>query len=41
MCIRDRSNTEPIIRIFAEAKSQEIADNYASKIEKEIKSISA
>ena len=36
-----KSNTEPIIRIFAEAKSQEIADNYASKIEKEIKSISA
>ena len=36
-----KSNTEPIIRIFAEANSQDIADSYASKIEKEIKSISA
>ena len=36
-----KSNTEPIIRIFAEANSQDIADNYALKIEKEIKSISS
>jgi phosphomannomutase len=36
-----KSNTEPIIRIFAEAKSQDIADTYALKIEKEIKSISS
>ena len=36
-----KSNTEPIIRIFAEANSQDIADSYALKIEKEIKSISA
>ena len=36
-----KSNTEPIIRIFAEAKSQDIADAYALKIEKEIKSISS
>ena len=34
-----KSNTEPIIRIFAEAKSQDIANKYALKIEKEIKSI--
>ena len=36
-----KSNTEPIIRIFAEANSQDIADTYAFKIEKEIKSISS
>ena len=36
-----KSNTEPIIRIFAEANSQDIANSYAFKIEKEIKSISA
>ena len=36
-----KSNTEPIIRIFAEANSQNIANSYALKIEKEIKSISA
>ena len=36
-----KSNTEPIIRIFAEAESQDIADNYALKIENEIKSISS
>ena len=36
-----KSNTEPIIRIFAEANSQDIADTYALKIEKEIKSISS
>tara|TARA_B100000575_G_scaffold225764_1_gene186339 strand:- start:5620 stop:7008 length:1389 start_codon:yes stop_codon:yes gene_type:complete len=36
-----KSNTEPIIRIFAESVSQEIADKYAFRIEKEIKSISA
>ena len=36
-----KSNTEPIIRIFAEANSQYIANSYALKIEKEIKSISA
>ena len=36
-----KSNTEPIIRIFAEANSQDIANSYALKIEKEIKSISA
>ena len=34
-----KSNTEPIIRIFAEANSQDIANRYALKIEKEIKSI--
>ena len=31
-----KSNTEPIIRIFAEANSQDIANSYALKIEKEI-----
>jgi len=36
-----KSNTEPIIRIFAEANSQDIANSYALKIEKEIKSIRA
>ena len=36
-----KSNTEPIIRIFAEANSQDIADTYALKFEKEIKSISS
>jgi len=36
-----KSNTEPIIRIFAEANSQDIADSYALKIEKEIKSVSS
>jgi phosphomannomutase len=36
-----KSNTEPIIRIFAEANSQNIADKYALKIENEIKSISS
>ena len=36
-----KSNTEPIIRIFAEANSQDIANSYALKIKKEIKSISA
>ena len=36
-----KSNTEPIIRIFAEANSQAIANSYALKIEKEIKSIGA
>jgi phosphomannomutase len=36
-----KSNTEPIIRIFAEANSQDIADKYALKIENEIKSISS
>ncbi len=36
-----KSNTEPIIRIFAEANSQDIADTYVLKIEKEIKSISS
>ena len=36
-----KSNTEPIIRVFAEANSQDIADAYALKIEKEIKSISS
>ena len=36
-----KSNTEPIIRIFAEAYSQDIANRYALKIEKEIKSIGA
>ena len=36
-----KSNTEPIIRIFAEANSQDIADTYALKIQKEIKSISS
>ena len=36
-----KSNTEPIIRIFAEANSQDIADTYALKIEKEIKSVSS
>ena len=36
-----KSNTEPIIRIFAEADSQDIADKYVLKIEKEIKSISS
>ena len=36
-----KSNTEPIIRIFAEADSQDIADKYALKIENEIKSISS
>ena len=35
-----KSNTEPIIRIFAEANSQDIANKYAFKIEKEINSIS-
>ena len=35
-----KSNTEPIIRIFAEANSQDLANRYALKIEKEIKSIS-
>ena len=36
-----KSNTEPIIRIFAESDSQDIADKYVLKIEKEIKSISS
>lgn len=34
-----KSNTEPIIRIYTEAKSQEEADNLADKIITEIKSI--
>ncbi|NQX85961.1 MAG: phosphoglucosamine mutase [Flavobacteriaceae bacterium] len=34
-----KSNTEPIIRIYTEAKSQEIADNLANKIIAEIKEI--
>ena len=34
-----KSNTEPIIRIYTEAKSQEIADNLADKIISEIKEI--
>ena len=36
-----KSNTEPIIRIFAEANSQDIANSYALKIKNEIESISA
>ena len=31
-----KSNTEPIIRVYTEAKSQEIADNLADKIIEEI-----
>jgi len=34
-----KSNTEPIIRIYTEAKSQEIADDLAQKIINEIKAI--
>ncbi|QRM90664.1 phosphoglucosamine mutase [Lacinutrix sp. WUR7] len=34
-----KSNTEPIIRIYTEAKSQEIADNLADKFIKELKEI--
>ena len=34
-----KSNTEPIIRIYTEAKSQEIADTFADKIIGEIKEI--
>ena len=34
-----KSNTEPIIRIYTEAKSQEKADNLASQTIKELKSI--
>lgn len=34
-----KSNTEPIIRIYTEAKSQDIADNLADKIIAEIKEI--
>jgi len=34
-----KSNTEPIIRIYTEAKSQEIADDLADKIINEIKGI--
>ena len=34
-----KSNTEPIIRIYTEAKSQEEADNLADKIISEIKLI--
>ena len=34
-----KSNTEPIIRIYTEAKSQEIADSLADKIIEEIKEI--
>lgn len=34
-----KSNTEPIIRIYTEAKSQEIADNLASQVISEIKII--
>ncbi len=34
-----KSNTEPIIRIYTEAKSQEIADDLADKIISEIKAI--
>ena len=34
-----KSNTEPIIRIYTEAKSQQIADDLADKIISEIKEI--
>jgi len=34
-----KSNTEPIIRIYTEAKSQDEADNLAISIMDEIKSI--
>lgn len=34
-----KSNTEPIIRIYTEAKSQDVADNLADKIIAEIKEI--
>jgi phosphomannomutase len=34
-----KSNTEPIIRIYTEAKSQEEADNLADEIIGEIKTI--
>ena len=34
-----KSNTEPIIRIYTEAKSQEAADTLAEKIISEIKEI--
>jgi phosphomannomutase len=34
-----KSNTEPIIRIYTEAKTQEAADNLAIKIMDEIKEI--
>ncbi len=36
-----KSNTEPIIRIYTEAKSQEEADNLAHKMIREIKEIIA
>ena len=34
-----KSNTEPIIRIYTEATTQELADNLAQKIINEIKGI--
>ncbi|TXD46450.1 phosphoglucosamine mutase, partial [Polaribacter sp. IC073] len=36
-----KSNTEPIIRIYTEAKSQQAADNLAVRFIKEIKEIIA
>ena len=36
MCIRDRSNTEPIIRIYAEALSEEIATQLIKKVKDQI-----
>jgi len=35
-----KSNTEPIVRIFSESSSQNIADDIALMIEKEIKDLS-
>jgi phosphomannomutase len=34
-----KSNTEPIIRIYTEAKTQQVADNLAIQIVEEIKTI--
>ena len=34
-----KSNTEPIIRIYTEAKTQDLADELASKIINEIKEV--
>jgi phosphomannomutase len=35
-----KSNTEPIIRIYSEAKTQDLADNIADKFINEIEAIS-
>ena len=39
MCIRDRSNTEPIIRVYSEASTPEEAEEIGQKIMKVIEDL--